>query len=206
MYVSPINQFDNIDEVKEFITTNGFAILVNQVDAKPWATHIPLVLEKSKEGKDILVGHIAKANPQWKSFLENDTVLAIFNGPHSYISSSWYDHENVPTWNYIAVHLYGKLTLIEGDALYQSLVNLVDKYEKSVENPVSVEKMSQKMILKEMRGIVGFYIEITEIHAVKKLSQNRDDHNYKNIIEELNKTEDENAKNIASEMKCMRNL
>ena len=145
-------------------------------------------------------GHIAKENPQWRGFEENDTVLAVFSGPHSYISSSWYDHENVPTWNYLAVHVYGKIKIIEGEAAINSLKKLVDKYEKNSQNPVKIEDLSSKT-LRQVRGIVAFEIEITSIEATKKLSQNRDENNYKNIISELEKTQDQASIAVATEMK-----
>jgi transcriptional regulator len=126
--------------------------------------------------------------------------LAFFSGPHSYISSSWYNHENVPNWNYIAVHVYGKNKIIEGEAVIASLKKLVDKYEGKSENPIRVEDLSQKTMM-QTRGIVAFEIEITEIQATKKLSQNRDDFNYKNIISELEKTGENQSVTIANEMK-----
>lgn len=154
----------------------------------------------NKEGKDVLYGHISKENPQWNGFIDNDQILALFSGPHSYISSSWYDHENVPTWNYIAVHVYGKIKIIEGEAVIESLKKLVDKYEQNSENPVRVEDLSKKTMM-QTRGIVAFEIEITEIQATKKLSQNRDGKNYQNIISELEKTNTNQSVAIANEMK-----
>ena len=105
MYIPHYFKNKNLDEVKEFLSRNSFGILINSIDSKLWATHIPLELEKNKEGQDVLVGHISKSNPQWKNFSKNEEVLAIFQGPNSYISSTWYKDENVPTWNYIAVHV-----------------------------------------------------------------------------------------------------
>jgi transcriptional regulator len=135
-----------------------------------------------------------------EEFLENDQVLAVFSGPHSYISSSWYDHENLPTWNYIAVHVYGKIKIIEEEAVIASLKKLVDKYEGESENPIRVEDLSQKTLM-QTRGIVAFEIEITEIQATKKLSQNRDEFNYKNIISELEKSGENQSVTLANEMK-----
>src|SRR5258705_824077 len=112
MYVPGYSRNDNIEEVKSFIKENSFAILVSNGSNKLHATHIPLELSTNENGKDILTGHISKANRQWKNFADNDRVLVIFNGPHAYVSSSWYDHENVPTWNYIAVHIYGTIKII----------------------------------------------------------------------------------------------
>lgn len=200
MYIPDLYKNENQIEIEEFLTNNGFAILINQTNGRSWGTHTPLVLEKTIDGKSILTGHISKENPQAENFKEGEEILAIFNGPHSYISSSWYDHENVPTWNYIAVHVYGKLRLLSFDETIESLKKLVNKYEKNEENPVKVENLSAKTML-QARGIVAFEIEITEVQAKRKLSQNRDDKNHQNIINHLENSQDHNSINIASEMK-----
>jgi transcriptional regulator len=189
---------NNTDELKDFIRENGFGILVNVVEGKPTATHIPLAL--SDNGTK-LFGHMARANKQGKSFEADEEVLAIFSGPHAYISSSWYDHENVPTWNYIAIHVYGKIKIIEGEALYQSLKHLVDKYEKHSEKPVSIETMSPEYVKRSMQGIIGIEITISNIEASYKLSQNRDQKNYQNIIHELEKRKDHQSDQVAFMMK-----
>jgi transcriptional regulator len=204
MYTPEIYNNENQEEIKKFLQENSFGILINQTNGRLCATHIPLELETNEEGNEILYGHISKENPQWNGFLNNDQVLAVFSGPHSYISSSWYDHENVPTWNYIAVHVYGKIKIIEGEAVIESLKKLVDKYEQYSENPVRIEDLSKKTML-QARGIVAFEIVITEIQATKKMSQNRDEKNLKNIISELEKTEDFQSIAVANEMrKCPR--
>jgi transcriptional regulator len=200
MYIPEIYKNEDPQDIREFLTKNSFGILVNVTDGKLWATHIPLELEINSDGVEVLCGHISKENPQWKSFADNNEVLAIFTGPNSYISSSWYDHENVPTWNYIAVHIYGKIKILEGDNVIEHLKKLVDKYEAASENPVSVEGFSEKTML-QARGIVVFEIEITDIQGKRKLSQNRDASNYSNIISELEKTANHGASEIASEMK-----
>jgi transcriptional regulator len=199
MYIPELYKNENQEDIQNFIHQNGFGILVNQTNGKLWATHIPLLLEE-KDGKQILVGHVSKINPQVESFQVNDEVLAIFSGAHSYISSSWYDHENVPTWNYLAVHVYGKLTIYNHEQAVDSLKRLVDKYEAKSKNSIRIEDLSSKT-MREARGIIAFEIEITAIEAQKKLSQNRDDKNYKNIISELEKTNDNQAIAIANEMK-----
>lgn len=200
MYTPEIYKNENQEEIKKFLQKNSFGILINQTNGKLCATHIPLELDINKEGKDILCGHISKENPQWNGFTDNDQILAVFSGPHSYISSSWYDHENVPTWNYIAVHVYGKIKIIEGEAVIESLKKLVDKYEQNSENPVRIENLSKKTMM-QSRGIVAFEIEITEIQATKKISQNRDEKNHQNIISELEKTNTNQSIAIANEMK-----
>tara|TARA_R110001592_G_scaffold77055_1_gene232201 strand:- start:12597 stop:13205 length:609 start_codon:yes stop_codon:yes gene_type:complete len=199
MYTPSHYKNENLDEVREFLKQNSFGILINQTDGRPWATHIPLELDVDDEGKDILVGHISKANPQWKSFKGNEEVLAIFNGPHSYISSSWYKEEEVPTWNYIAVHVYGKIQILNDEAVLGSLHKLVDKYEKASTNPVSIHNLSHKT-MRQIKGIVGFQIGITDIHATYKLSQTRPEDHPK-IIEELQKTNNPGSHEIANMIK-----
>ena len=140
--------------------------------------------QKSDEN-EILFGHLSKANKQWKTFSENDEILAIFSESHAYISSSWYNHENAPTWNYQAVHVYGRLHIIEGEHLKDHMTSLVDIYEKGLSNPVSIPTMSPGYYEKEIRGVVGFEIEITDIQAAYKLSQNRDTENYNRILDGL---------------------
>lgn len=186
-------------EIKAFIAANSFGILINQVDGKPWATHIPLELDTDEEGNDILVGHIAKANPQWKYFKENEQVLCIFNGPHSYVSSSWYKEEEVPTWNYIAVHVYGTLRILEEEAVLASLHKLVDKYETNSKEPISLRDMSPAT-MRQIKGVIGFEIKVEDIQATYKLSQGRE-HDHPKIITELNERQDSGSKAIA---KCMR--
>lgn len=200
MYIPDVYKNENQTEIRNFINDNGFAILVNQTNEKLWATHIPLVLETNSYGKEVLAGHISLLNPQGESFKQDENVLAIFSGAHSYISSSWYDHENVPTWNYLAVHVYGKVTIYNHEQAVESLKRLVDKYEKNSEKPVRVEDLSAKT-MRESRGIIGFEIEITSIEAVKKLSQNRDSKNHQNIISELEKNNDNQSIAVANEMK-----
>lgn len=198
MYIP--KQFSNTDdaEIKSFIESNGFGILVNQTNGKLWGTHIPLVL--SPDGKK-LSGHISKANPQWKYFENDKQILAIFTGPHAYISSSWYDHENVPTWNYIAVHVYGQLRLIHGQELLDALKQMVDKYEKHSVNPVSVEKMTPSFLASHVNALVGFEIEITSVEGAFKLSQNRDKVNHDEILHQLEKRNHPESNALAEAMK-----
>lgn len=199
MYTPSYYKNENNAEVKDFLKSNSFGILVNIADGKPWATHIPLELDVDKDGNDVLVGHIAKANPQWHYFKDSGEVLCIFNGPHSYVSSSWYKEEEVPTWNYIAVHVYGKLKILDEAAVLESMHKLVDKYEKNVKDPISLHQMSPKT-MRQIKGVVGFEISITDIQATYKLSQTRQ-HDHPKIVQELDATHDPGAKAISEAMK-----
>lgn len=199
MYIPDLYKNEEKEAIRTFLKANAFGILINETNGKLWATHIPLELETNKEGEEILLGHISKENPQWTAFESNDQVLAVFTGSHAYISPSWYDHENVPTWNYTAVHIYGKIKIIEGDAVIDSLTKLVDKYEQNSKCPVRVAELSKKTMM-QTRGIVAFEIKIEEIQAQTKMSQNRDDKNYSNIISELEKTKKTQSMAVAKEM------
>lgn len=202
MYIPKYFRLTDLEKIESFIRQNSFAMLISNGDV-PMATHIPIELETNETGESILRGHISRGNPQWKTFEKHENVLAVFSGPHHYVSSSWYNHVNVPTWNYIAVHVHGKIKIVDGDVLYHSLKTLVDKYEAGSEKPARVENMTD-YVLQQMKGIVGFEIKIESIEGKWKLSQNRDDADYKNIIAQLEKLNNENARLIAEEMKTLR--
>ncbi|NER16245.1 FMN-binding negative transcriptional regulator [Spongiivirga citrea] len=201
MYTPKYYKNEDLDEILAFLKANSFGILVSKTE-KLLATHIPIELIQKEDKKWYLQGHVAKGNPQWNDF-KNEEVLAIFNGPHSYVSSSWYDFEEVPTWNYIAVHVYGKIRTTTEDELLTMLHALVDKYEADSKDPIKLENLSPKTI-RQIRGIVGFEIEITDIQATYKLSQSHSDHNYHNVVDELAKVPNEGSKEIAQIMKKKR--
>lgn len=200
MYVPKYYKVSDLEEIKEFIQHNSFATIVSIRKGKPIAAHIPVLLKKIEDDY-YLTGHLAYGNPLWKTFEEVQDILVIFNGPHAYISSSWYEHENVPTWNYQAVHVYGKASLIEGIALEQDLTSLLEKYESYRENPVLWDKLSPELLQQEMKGIKGFKIKVEEVQAAYKLSQNRNASDYANIIKELYKEENPHADALAEAMK-----
>lgn len=200
MYVPKYYKVSDLEEIKEFIQHNSFATIVSIRKGKPIAAHIPVLLKKIEDDY-YLTGHLAYGNPLWKTFEEVQDILVIFNGPHAYISSSWYEHENVPTWNYQAVHVYGKASLIEGIALEQDLTSLLEKYESFRENPVLWDKLSPELLQQEMKGIKGFKIKVEEVQAAYKLSQNRNASDYANIIKELYKEENPHADAVAEAMK-----
>jgi transcriptional regulator len=204
MYIHPLNAWENQPEILDFIRKNAFATLYTQAEGRPWATHLPLFLEGKSEGKFVLLGHLAKANSQCKQLAQAEEVLVVFQGPHAYISSSWYTHENVPTWNYLAVHVYGKVRLIEGEELMHHLKTLVNQYETGRLNRVQVETMTPSYLEGQILALVGFEIEIKEIHASAKLSQNRDDENYERIVQQLEQSSLASDQEVAEEMRKRR--
>ena len=199
MYIPHYYQNENIEEVKAFIQANSFGILIDQVEGKPWGTHIPLELETDNNGEAILVSHLAKANPQAKALVEGKEVLCIFNGPHHYISSSWYKEEEVPTWNYIAVHVYGNLKVLSEEETMASMHRLVEKYEQMAKKPIDLSKFSSKT-LRQVKGTVGFKVKITDIQAAYKMSQTRSE-DHATIISELKELNTAESNAVADKMK-----
>ena len=203
MYIPKYYKVSDFEEIREFVQANSFGTLVTTKKGRPIATHLPL--QFAKEGDDYYItGHMAYGNPQWRTFADSDEVLVMFQGPHAYISSSWYEHENVPTWNYQAVHLYGPARILEVKELEQDLTQLMQKYEHHRDHPVLWETLSPELLEKEIKGIVGFKIHVQEIQAANKLSQNRNEQDYRNIIDKLNGEKDPNAQQVAQVMKNKR--
>ncbi|UFT99645.1 FMN-binding negative transcriptional regulator [Radiobacillus kanasensis] len=200
MYIPKHFKVTDFDEIREFIERNSFGTIVTTKDGKPIATHLPL--EFHKQGDDYYItGHMAYANPQWRTFEDdNENVLVMYQGPHAYISSSWYKSENVPTWNYQSVHIYGTASIMSEQELQEDLILLLQKYEQHRKNPALWENLSSQT-KKQIKGIVGFKIKMKEVQAAYKLSQNRNEDDYYNIIDNLYEEEDLNSKALAEVMK-----
>lgn len=199
MYVPKTFKHNSIEEVRSYVERHSFASLVSAKDGQLLATHTPLMIE-SKGDEEFLVGHIAKANIQHHVFDGHTRLLAMFMETHSYISSSWYDHINVPTWNYIAVHIYGTAEVMDKHQLKQALHQLVTKYEAPDGSGFSIDQMPTEMLEREMKGIVGFRMRIDQIDASFKLSQNRNERDFQMIIQKLNDRGDSLSMQIAEEM------
>jgi transcriptional regulator len=163
------------------------------------ATHVPLLIEE-REGKLILYGHIMRKTDHHQAFLHNPNVLAIFSGPHTYVSASWYsDPKQASTWNYMTVHARGVLQFLGDDALLEILKKTTAHFENNTLSPSLFEKLPQEYISRLVKSIIAFAVEVNAIDNVFKLSQNRDEKSYHNIIEQLQKG-DALSGHIASEM------
>ena len=201
MYIPKHYREEDRDRILEFLKQNNFPALVTYDGEKPIATHLPVEMVEAKAGELTILGHMSRANPQWKSFGRQE-VLLIFQGAHTYISPRWYNHVNVPTWNYMMVHVYGQVRLVEGDDLYSLLSRLVKKHE--VQTAYSLEGLPEDFVQKEMSGVVGFAVDVTRVDAGYKLSQNRNDADRKNIVRELEKRGDDNSLAIAKSIFALR--
>jgi transcriptional regulator len=198
MYIPKDFQINDEELIYDIIEKNGFATLISQHNSDPFATHLPLTVDKREK---VLYGHFARSNEQWKD-IATQNVLAIFQGPHCYISPSWYETKKaVPTWNYVAVHVYGQLEIVEDEQeIYNSLLDLVKKYEKP-NSSYQLEEVDSAYIEGMSRGIVGFKINITKMEGKAKLSQNHTMERQELVMKELENTQDENNKQIAELMK-----
>jgi transcriptional regulator len=201
MHIPKLYREEDKTKIIEFMKSNGFPAIVSYDGEKLLATHIPVHVIENADGSIKILGHMSRANPQWKSFGEQE-VLLIFQGAHTYISPRWYNHVNVPTWNYVMVHVYGKIKILEGDDLHALLSQLVHVHEP--DTGYSLESLPEEFVRKEMKGVAGFEMQVTKIDAAYKLSQNRDDESYENIILELDKRADADSRKIAEEMKARR--
>jgi transcriptional regulator len=145
-----------------------------------------------------IYSHVSRANPQWKSFGSQEIML-IFQGAHTYISPRWYNHVNVPTWNYMIIHVYGKVRFLQGDELFELLSRLVRNHEAN--SQYRLETLPQEFLQKEIKGVIGFAIDVTRIDAGYKLSQNRNDEDHENIVRELDSRGDSVSTKVAQAMR-----
>lgn len=198
MYIPKLYREEDREKILEFLKQNNFPALVSRNGESLVATHLPVEIEADDNDKLIIYGHMSRANPQWKTFGEQE-VLLIFQGAHTYISPTWYDHVNVPTWNYMMVHVYGKARVVEGEELHSVLSRLVERHEAG--SSYRLESLPPDFVAKEMNGLAGFAVDVTRIDAGYKLSQNRNDKDHENIVHELEKREDEASKEVAKAMR-----
>jgi transcriptional regulator len=194
--------FNETDPAKLFdlIQRYSFGLLVSEFDGEPFASHLPILSDRSFAPHGCLVGHMARANPQWEQ-ADGQTVLAVFSGPHAYVSPSWYESAHVvPTWNYAAVHVYGTFRAIDDrEKLLQIVADYVDFYEATMPEPWKFDRSgdySQKLA----QAIVGFRIEISRIEGKWKLNQNHPLERQQKVIRALDASESQMDKAVAGLM------
>jgi len=201
MYIPSFNSFNNHLEVVAFMQRYSFATIISVKDSLPVGTHLPFIVMERGD-RIVLSSHFAKANPQWADII-NGTALVIFTEPHAYISPKNYEKEqNVPTWNYLAVHAYGKCTLLTEEAdkaalLAQTIQTFETAYLKQWENLPGDYKRNM------MKGIVAFEMVVDDLQAKAKLSQNRSEKEQQNVINDLSNSTDSSEKAIADYMRTL---
>ncbi len=203
MHIPKYYREEDREKILEFLHQNNFAALVAYDGEKPIASHLMVEVVEAENGVLLINGHMSRANALWKTLEKNNQVLVIFQGAHTYISPTWYNHVNVPTWNYTIIHVYGKPRLVtDYNELYSLLKRLIDRHETG--SSYRMETLLPDFVEKEIRGVMGFQIEVTRLEAGYKLSQNRNDEDYINIIAHLEQRTDELSHEVAKAMKSNR--
>ncbi len=197
MYIPAAFAESDKNKLHDFMKTHSFGLLVSALDGTPFATHLPLLLEPDAGPHGTLVGHMARANPQWHD-LEGRNVLVVFSGPHAYVSPTWYEAENVvPTWNYVAVHAYGICRLVDDtEALARILADTVATYERTMPTPWALDTAGE-FFQRYVRAVVGFRIEIGRLEGKWKLNQNHPPERRVKVVRVLETSEDHAAKEVA---------
>jgi transcriptional regulator len=182
-----------------FIKQYSFATIVGNVDGVAYSSQIPLMVEEVDD-KIILHGHIMRKTNHYDALLKNNNALVVFNGPHCYVSASWYvNPAGASTWDYQTVHARGKIIFLDDAGTINAIKKLTEKYE-GIDSAAAFDKMSDEYIAANVKAIVGFTIEVDEFDAVFKLSQNKDSVTKQNIVSELRKLGDESSMAIAKEI------
>ncbi len=189
MYIPEHFRVRELETAIAFMRANPFAILTSSSPEGPFATHLPLAIHQNGE-QVVLRGHVARANPHWQYLESQPQALAIFHGPHAYVSTSNYTlRENVPTWNYGAVHAYGEARVLpEPGQLLTILDDLISTFEARYAEQWA--ELSEEYRQRMLSHIVGFEIAVTEIEAKFKLSQNRTKQEQENVIASLSGSND----------------
>ncbi|TDO27053.1 FMN-binding negative transcriptional regulator [Sediminibacterium goheungense] len=201
MYHLPVYQEKDQQKIIAFIQQYPFATLTGvSPQQQPVATQIPLLV-KEKNGKLFLTGHLMKQTDHHKAFLENKQALVLFHGPHTYVSASWYENkQQASTWNYMTVHVRGTVQYLPDEALPDMLDELTSHFENNPDSPSLYKELPVEYLQRLMKAIVAFEIAVESTDAIFKLSQNRDEKSFRQIIQQLEKG-DFDAQRVAVEMK-----
>ncbi len=186
MYVPELYAQQDIPALHDFMRQYSFATLITQHAGAPFASHLPLMVDSGSGAHGSLIGHLARNNPQSHDFAAGAEVLAIFHGPHAYVSGGWYEPNPMaaPTWNYAVVHAYGRARLLSEEELVQALRRLVDENEKGHESPWQLE-LTPALRQRALPAIAGFEIVLDRIEGKFKLGQNRSEPDRRRVIAHL---------------------
>jgi transcriptional regulator len=189
MYIPKYFEMNDDSDIFNFIENNSFGELITTRQGKLKASHLPFLLDVSEHA---LFGHFARANNHWQELESAEQMMVIFQGPHAYISPSWYDSEQmVPTWNYVAVQVKGTTSLLDENKTLDLLSRLTAKHEKQFDNPWRLDQLSDRKLASMLKVIVGFRIDIEQISAKAKLGQNQTEADREGAIEGLKSQKEE---------------
>jgi transcriptional regulator len=200
MYIPTHFRENDPQELAQVIQQNNFGCLVSMLDGRPFATHLPFVYEP-QSGR--LLGHMARANPHWEALdASSREVLTVFQGPHSYISPTWYANPGVPTWNYVAVHLYGHFHVLHDPSAHrQAMATLTNQHEAAEAKPW-LANFGAPATANMLNQTVAFEIIVSETQGKFKLNQNRASVDRSNVIDSLEAQATDNSIGIARLMRA----
>lgn len=175
LYIPEHFRCGDFDAQVDFVKRNGFADLISASSTgELQVSHVPLLPRVEAPGRLRLLGHVARANPHWEMLESAASVLAVFWGPHAYVSPGWYaNHPSVPTWNYAVVHARGRARLVDEAELHETLLELSAAYEAGRPDPWRMSELPAAYVDSMLKHIVGFEVEVEKLEAKFKLSQNR---------------------------------
>jgi transcriptional regulator len=200
MYIPEHFEETNPERISQLIEGNSFGMLLTAPDGVPFVSHLPFIFDHTAGSKGKLLCHMARANPQWRHFSSCGEVLVVFQGPHAYVSPSWYSSPGVPTWNYAVVHLRGTPRLLGSESELEVLVErLTHIYESHMPSPWKPNLAGERRT-RLLSMIVGFEIEVTNIQAKFKLSQNRPPEDQQSVVEKLGQSSNQTEVAVAKLM------
>jgi len=186
------------------VRAHGFATLVSVLDGEPFATHVPLLLDAERGPAGTLFGHVARSNPHWRGFDGRAPALAIFHGPHAYVSPRWYRAgDQVPTWNYVVVHASGAPRVVEEPAAVRALLGrMAAQYEAGAATPWDPAGLPERVADGLQRAIVAFELPIERLEGKRKLSQNKAPADRAGVVAGLRAAGDPASVAVAVEMEA----
>lgn len=199
MYKMPYFTESNQQLVLDFMHHHTFITLIATSNGKSYATQIPVLLYEKEDGL-YLQGHIMRKTDHHLAIENNPEVLILFQGPHCYVSSSWYIEKMGATWNYQTVHVRGMVRIMSDEEIIDLLTNLTEKYERVQPAPLYANELPENYMPTHVKAIAGLEVKVTDLYPIFKLSQNRDDTSYRNIVTHLMQNTDTEAHKIANEM------
>lgn len=203
MFLPQLFKVEDFNALITFLKRNSFATVITSQNDVPYASQVPVMVDVIDD-EIVLSFHLARPNPQTKTLENNQNVLIQFTGAHGYVSSSWYEQEEVSTWNYQAAQLKGECAVLDQDELLEDLKRLTDHYETG-DNARTFDTLSED-VLKQAKGIIGYKVKVREAGLKYKLSQNRSDKDYKNIVLNLRDSDNQDDNRLADEMEKIRTI
>lgn len=203
MFLPKLFKVEDFNALITFLKRNPFATVISSHNDVPYASQVPVMVDVVDD-EIVLSFHLARPNPQTKTLEDNENVLIQFTGAHGYVSSSWYEQEEVSTWNYQAAQLKGECVVLDQDELMEDLKRLTDHYETG-DNARTFDTLSDD-VLKQSKGVIGYKVKVREAGLKYKLSQNRSDKDYKNIVLNLRESDNQDDNRLADEMEKIRTI